>query len=76
LNDDVIYDTIIDRVKRDKLLKKAINNPGSLHFGEFETLLSSHGFERLRSKGSHVHYFNPAYRRLLPVQEKNGMAKE
>ncbi len=63
-------------MKKDKLLQKAINNPGNIHFSEFEKLLKTHHFECIRSKGSHFHYYSAKYSRLLPVQEKNGMAKE
>jgi hypothetical protein len=64
-------------VKREKLLQKAISTPGNIRFGEFETLLKQSGFECIRSRGSHFHYYCEKFKKLLPVQEgKNGMAKE
>jgi len=63
-------------VKINKLLKKAINNPGNLHFEELQNLLERSGFEWVRTGGSHHQYDRKKRKRLLPIQEKNGMAKE
>lgn len=63
-------------MKKDKLLQRAINNPGNIHFSEFGKLLKTHHFECVWSKGGHFQYYIEKYRQLLPVQEKNGMAKE
>jgi len=63
-------------VKINKLLKKAINNPGNLHFEELQNLLERNGFECVRTSGSHHQYYSKKRKRLLPIQEKNGMAKE
>ncbi|MBF0606507.1 MAG: type II toxin-antitoxin system HicA family toxin [Candidatus Magnetobacterium sp. LHC-1] len=64
-------------MKRDKILRDAINNPANVRFSDFENLLKDFGFECLRYRGSHVIFFSSDYKKLIPVQEgKNGMAKE
>jgi len=61
--------------KREKLLKRAMNNPKDLSFGEFQTLLRQAGWIFDHQKGSHQIWYSPD-RRRLPIQEaKNGKAK-
>ena len=61
--------------KREKLLKRAVNNPNGLSFGEFQTLLRQAGWIFDHQKGSHQIWYSPD-RRRLPIQEaKNGKAK-
>jgi len=42
--------------KKDKLIKKFLNCPGSLKFREIECVLTWLGFERVEAKGSHVRF--------------------
>lgn len=61
-------------VRLDKLLEKAKRAPQSLHFGEFETLLSQCGWMFDRQAGSHRIWYSPK-RYRLSVQDKSGKAK-
>ncbi len=45
--------------KREKLWKKAKQNPQNLTFGEFETLLQQTGWTFSRQKGSHRLWYSP-----------------
>jgi len=44
--------------RREKLVKKALRDPGSLTFMELCWLAESFDFQRRRGKGSHVRYVN------------------
>jgi len=59
----------------DKLLAKAIKNPGSLSFKDFETLLVQQGWVKRRQKGSHAFWaaFNGDF---VCIQNEKGKAKE
>ncbi|MDE0323599.1 MAG: type II toxin-antitoxin system HicA family toxin [Candidatus Poribacteria bacterium] len=60
--------------RRDRLLAKARNNPNSLNFREFETLLSRCGWIFDHQTGSHRIWYSPrGYR--LPIQSKRAQAK-
>ena len=60
--------------RKDRLLAKARNNPNSLHFREFETLLSRCGWTFDHQTGSHRIWYSPrGYR--LPIQSKKAQAK-
>lgn len=65
--------------KREKLLRRARNDQGSLRFEELCWLTESFGFKRAkkRGKGSHFHqYKREGYMRLLNYQaDDSGMAK-
>ena len=61
--------------KQEKLLKKARNNHGGLHFNEFVTLLKQHNWILDRQRGSHQIWISPK-RHRLPIQDKNGVAKK
>ncbi len=61
--------------KQEKLLHKAKNNPGGLHFSEFITLMKHCGWILDRQKGSHQIWISPK-RNRLPIQDKNGTAKK
>ena len=43
---------------KEKLIKKAINNPASLRFDELKTLLEYFGYEHVRTTGSHTQFRN------------------
>ncbi|MDD9974580.1 MAG: type II toxin-antitoxin system HicA family toxin [Candidatus Poribacteria bacterium] len=60
--------------RRNRLLAKARNNPNSLNFREFETLLSRCGWIFDHQTGSHRIWYSPrGYR--LPIQSKRAQAK-
>ncbi len=60
--------------RKDRLLSKARNRPNSLHFREFETLLSQCGWHFDHQTGSHRIWYSPD-RYRLPIQSKRGQAK-
>ena len=60
--------------RTDRLLSRARNSPNSLHFREFETLLSQCGWTFDHQTGSHRIWYSPfGYR--LPIQSKKGQVK-
>ena len=63
-------------MKKEKLLEKAVNNPKNLRFSEFKKLLEWYGFEHVRTIGSHFFYKHSGFKKALPIEEKNGFAKE
>jgi predicted RNA binding protein YcfA (HicA-like mRNA interferase family) len=60
--------------KRD-LLKKALNSPNNLRFGDMTTLAESFGFRLSRTSGSHHIYVHPRCAELLNLQNVGGKAK-
>jgi predicted RNA binding protein YcfA (HicA-like mRNA interferase family) len=60
--------------KAEKLLLKAINNPDSLSYKEFLTLLTQQGWKKIRQTGSHEQWAAETGP-VLTIQNKNGMAK-
>ncbi|MCF8131122.1 MAG: type II toxin-antitoxin system HicA family toxin [Deltaproteobacteria bacterium] len=61
--------------KREKLLAHAVNNPKSLSFGEFQTLLRQAGWIFDHQKGSHRIWYSPDRQRLSIQEGRNGKAK-
>lgn len=61
--------------KKDKLLKKAKNNPQGLRFSEFETLLGLCDWIFDHQTGSHRIWYSPTKVRLSIQPTKNGEAK-
>ena len=60
--------------RKDRLLAKARNNPNSLRFREFETLLAQCGWTFDHQTGSHRIWYSPqGYR--LPIQPRRAEAK-
>ena len=43
---------------KEKLIKKALNNPASLRFDELKTILESSGYQHVRTTGSHAQFRN------------------
>ena len=62
-------------MKKEKLLKKAMTAPQNIRFNEFRLLLEHYGFQYKNTKGSHLIYKHPEYKKMQTIQEKNGMAK-
>lgn len=61
--------------KKEKLWKKAQENPQNLTFNEFETLLKQTGWTFSRQRGSHRLWYSPGGQ-SLPIQpRKDGKAK-
>jgi predicted RNA binding protein YcfA (HicA-like mRNA interferase family) len=61
--------------KRAKLLAQAMNNPGSLSFGDFQALLRQAGWELDHQSGSHQIWYSPTGYRLSIQKGKSGRAK-
>jgi hypothetical protein len=61
--------------QREKLLRKALEEPDSLHFGELLLLAEQNGFVMVRSKGSHHILKRRGYPGLLNLQNVRGKAK-
>jgi predicted RNA binding protein YcfA (HicA-like mRNA interferase family) len=60
--------------KKEKLRDKATNNPESLSFDDFCTLMQHQGWSLDHQRGSHQIWYSPrAFR--LSVQNRNGNAK-
>lgn len=61
--------------QREKLWRKAKENPQNLTFDEFETLLRQSGWIFSRQKGSHRLWYSPSGQ-SLPIQPRSdGKAK-
>ena len=56
-------------------MQKALSSPQNVRFSEFQKLLEHYGFQLKRSEGSHFIYKNSKFKKLLPIEEKNGLAK-
>lgn len=61
--------------KRDKILRKARNNPRGLKFREACYLADAFGLVLDRQEGSHVLYVAEGLRRPVNLQDRGGMAK-
>ena len=60
---------------KDKLLKKAKNNPKGLRFDELCNLAENFGFVKSGGKGSHVVYTRKGIAEILTFQDAKGEAK-
>ncbi len=60
--------------RKEKILKKARNNPHGLKFKEFEMLLRQCDWVFDHQRGSHHIWYSPAFH-PLPIQPKGNMAK-
>ena len=58
----------------EKLLARARQNPAGLTFGELLALAECHGFEHVRTKGSHHLFKRPGRVPLLNFQSWRGKA--
>jgi predicted RNA binding protein YcfA (HicA-like mRNA interferase family) len=54
--DDTVYGDIM--TKLDKLKEKLLRRPTDMRFEEVKTILRNHGFENVRTKGSHFFFTN------------------
>lgn len=60
--------------KKEKLLNKALNNPGGLSFDDFCILMKNQGWNLDHQRGSHQIWYSPKTYRLS-VQDRKGKAK-
>lgn len=60
--------------KKEKLLKRALNNSNGLSFTEFCTLMKQNGWLKDHQTGSHQIWYSPRGDRIS-VQESKGKAK-
>jgi len=58
-----------------RLLRKIINNPNNVKFGDFISVVESFGFVLLRTKGSHFVFFNDEIKEMINIQNFKGEAK-
>jgi predicted RNA binding protein YcfA (HicA-like mRNA interferase family) len=62
--------------KREKLLRRAMNNPAGIRFAEACYLAEAYGWQFYHQVGSHRQYRRPGFARSINLQEaKDGMAK-
>jgi len=58
-----------------RLLRKIINNPNNVKFGDFISVVESFGFVLLRTKGSHFVFFNDEIKEMINIQNFKFEAK-
>jgi len=58
--------------RREKLIQKMRNSPGSIRFSEVETVLRAEGFVLFNRRGSHQAYHHPAGKLLTIVRPHGG----
>lgn len=58
--------------KREKLIAHARRAPHQLRFADAVWLAEAHGFEHVRSRGSHTILRSPGFPRLLNLQSVDG----
>lgn len=65
--------------RKQKLLLRALNNPGGLRFGEFVALVEAFGFSLDRQRGSHRLYYKdgvPAFVNIQPRSDGKAKAEQ
>ena len=62
-------------VKKEKILKKILNNPKDVNFSQVVKLIASFGFELNRISGSHHIFTHNKLTEILNLQNVNGKAK-
>lgn len=62
-------------MNKKKLLQKVVDNSKNIRFNDFITIVESFGFLKLRSKGSHIIYFNNVINEMINIQNFKGEAK-
>ena len=62
-------------MKKDKLLRKALNSPQNLRFNEMIVLVEAFGFRMSRVRGSHHIFTHPEVQELINIQNVRGQAK-
>ena len=62
-------------MNKKKLLQKIVNNPKNIRFNDFLAIVESFGFLKIRSKGSHIIFFNNAINEMINIQNFKGEAK-
>jgi predicted RNA binding protein YcfA (HicA-like mRNA interferase family) len=62
-------------MKKDKLLRKALNSPNNVRFQEMISLVEAYGFRLSRVNGSHHIFVHPEVSELINIQDVKGQAK-
>ncbi len=62
-------------MRKRKLLRKALNSPKNLAFGDLVSLVEAFGFRLDRVRGSHYIYDHPEIAELVNIQDDDGKAK-
>ncbi|MFA4930956.1 MAG: type II toxin-antitoxin system HicA family toxin [Patescibacteria group bacterium] len=60
----------------EKLLRKFLDNPSSVRYGQIEKILSKLGFIKIYTKGSHVKFKHSQLRRDIVVPVHNNECKD
>ena len=63
------------RMKKHKLLEKALSGSKNFRFADMVALVEAFGFHLSRTKGSHHIFAHPEVRELLNLQSVKGKAK-
>ena len=61
--------------KREKRLQSFLEQSTSFRYAQIESLLRSLGFQKLRVRGSHVHFFHPDMPSNVVLPVHNGSLK-
>ena len=70
--DDTVYGDFM--TKLDKLKERLLRRPIDMRFEEVKTILRSHGFENVRTKGSH--FFFTDNRNVISIPVHNNTVKK
>jgi predicted RNA binding protein YcfA (HicA-like mRNA interferase family) len=62
-------------MKKEKLLKKILENPKNVSFSDIIKLISAFGFIETRVSGSHHIYKHPEITEFINIQNVKGQAK-
>ncbi len=62
-------------MKKQKALRKILNNPGNVRFLEVKGVVESFGFKLSRISGSHHIFTHPETKEIVNLQNVNGQAK-
>ena len=62
--------------RRERLVKKFLENPNSLRYREIEKILLRMGFEMTVTKGSHVIFRHEKFRIKVPMPVHNNNCKK
>jgi predicted RNA binding protein YcfA (HicA-like mRNA interferase family) len=69
------FNSVIDDMKKRKILAKVLSGSKNIRFDEFVALLEGFGFIFQRITGSHHIFSHPKIMRPFPIQNVKGKAK-
>lgn len=62
--------------RKEKLLRKFLENPEGVHFGKIERIIRDFGFELKSVRGSHYRYVNDSMKLKLVIPLHHGECKK